>query len=102
MDSIQDKLLILLREQGSAPLKYRELGRRIGEKYPQTVKYHIEILKKRNLIKEQNGFLVLNNKDTSDKKFATIPFYGIANCGPANAFADDKIEGYIKISRNNC
>jgi SOS-response transcriptional repressor LexA len=100
MSTIQDKLLNLLKGQGSAPLKYRELGRRIGEKYPQTVKHHIEALKKKNLIEEKNGFLVLVKKNVRDEKFLTLPFYGLVNCGPATIFADDKIEGYIKISKN--
>lgn len=100
MPSVQDKLLTLLQDQGSIPLKYREIGRRIGEKYPQTVKHHIEILKKKHLIQEQNGFLTRGKKDVTSKNFLNLPFYGIANCGPAMAFADDRIEGYIKISRN--
>lgn len=100
MSSVQNKLLTLLRDQGSVPLKYREIGRRIGEKYPQTIKHHIEILKKKKLILEQNDFLVLNKKDVKSDSFLNLPFYGIANCGPATAFADDRIEGYIKISRN--
>ena len=39
--------LQLLKDQGSIPLKYREIGRRIGEKYPQTVKHHIARCKKK-------------------------------------------------------
>jgi len=100
MSSVQNKLLALLRDQGAIPLRYREIGRRIGEQYPQTVKHHIEILKKKQLIQEKNGLLVLNKKDLTSEEFLNLPFYGIANCGPAIAFADDRIEGYIKISRN--
>ncbi|KKR07770.1 MAG: hypothetical protein UT55_C0051G0006 [Candidatus Peregrinibacteria bacterium GW2011_GWE2_39_6] len=100
MSSIQNKLLALLRDQGSVPLKYREIGRRIGEKYPQTVKHHIEILKNKQLIQEKNGLLVLNKKDLTSEDFFNFPFYGIANCGPATAFAEDRIEGFIKISKN--
>lgn len=100
MSSVQNKLLALLRDQGSVPLRYREIGRRIGEQYPQTVKHHIEILKNKQLIQEKNGLLVLNKKDLASDFFLNLPFYGIANCGPATAFAEDRIEGYIKISRN--
>lgn len=100
MPSIKDKLLTLLKDQGAVPLKYREIGRRIGEKYPQTVKHHIEALKEQKLIVEKNGLLTLNEKSESNEGFLNLPFYGMANCGPATAFADDKIEGYIKISRN--
>lgn len=100
MSSVQNKLLALLRDQGALPLRYREIGRRIGEQYPQTVKHHIEVLKKKQLIQEKNGLIILNKKDLKSDDFLTLPFYGIANCGPATAFADDRIEGYIKISRN--
>lgn len=100
MLSIKDKLLILLKDQGAVPLKYREIGRRIGEKYPQTVKHHIETLKEQKLVVEKNGLLTLNKKSESNEGFLNLPFYGMASCGPATAFADDKIEGYIKISRN--
>lgn len=100
MSSVQNKLLALLRDQGALPLRYREIGRRIGEQYPQTVKHHIEILKKKQLIQEKNGLIVLNKKDLASDEFLNLPFYGIANCGRAIAFADDRIEGYIKISRN--
>ncbi|MBI2634715.1 hypothetical protein HYW82_03560 [Candidatus Peregrinibacteria bacterium] len=101
MSSVQNKLLALLRDQGSVPLKYREIGRRIGEQYPQTVKHHIEILKSKRLIQEKNGLLILNKKDLTSDEFLNLPFYGIADCGPATAFADDRIEGYIKISRKS-
>lgn len=100
MSLVQNKLLALLHDQGSVPLRYREIGRRIGQKYPQTVKYHIEVLKKKKLIQEQNGLLILNKKDLTSEDFLNLPFYGIANCGPATVFANDNIEGYIKISRN--
>ena len=100
MSSVQNKLLALLRDQGALPLRYRELGRRIGEQYTQTVKHHIEVLKKKQLIQEKNGLLVLNKKDLNSDEFLNLPFYGIAKAGPATAFADDRIEGYIKISRN--
>ncbi|MBU0611907.1 hypothetical protein KKB58_00525 [Patescibacteria group bacterium] len=100
MSSVQNKILALLRDQGSVPLKYREIGRRIGEQYPQTVKHHIEILKDKQLIQEKNGLLVLNKKDLTSETFLNLPFYGIANCGPATAFAEDRIEGFIKISKN--
>ena len=50
-------------------------------------------------VEEKNGFLTLVKKDVKGDKFLTLPFYGLANCGPALVFADDRIEGYIKISK---
>lgn len=89
-----------MRDQGAVPLKYREIGRRIGERYPQTVKHHIEVLREKRLVQEKNRLLILNKKDLASEEFLNLPFYGMASCGPAAAFADDSIEGYIKISRN--
>jgi len=99
MHPIQEKLLQLLKDQGSIPLKYREIGRRIGEKYPQTVKHHIAALQEKALLVEQNGFLKLNRTD-AQKGFLNLPFYGLASCGEATAFAEDTAEGYIRISPN--
>ncbi|MFH1011847.1 MAG: S24 family peptidase [bacterium] len=92
--------MALLKDQGSIPLKYREIGRRIGEKYPQTVKHHIEALKNSQLIIEQNSILRLNSKDITNKNYLNIPFYGLANCGEATRFAEDKAEGFLRISRS--
>jgi len=100
MHSTQQKLLALLRDQGAIPMKYREIGRRIGEKYPQTVKHHIESLKKDGLIVEQNGIIKLNKADTKNTQYLNLPFYGLANCGVATCLAEDSAQGFIKISRN--
>lgn len=100
MHPIQQSILVLLKDQGSTPLKYREIGRKIGQKYPQTVKHHIEALLKKNLIQNQNGFLKLTETQKNSSGFISIPFYGVANCGPATCFAEDKIQGFIKISTN--
>ncbi|PKN02503.1 hypothetical protein CVU76_00470 [Candidatus Dojkabacteria bacterium HGW-Dojkabacteria-1] len=97
---IQKKIINLLKDQGSVPLRYREIGRRIGERYPQTVKHHINKLLDNNLVIIQNDNLILNKKSTENIHFATLPYYGLATCGPASIFAEDKIQGYIKISRN--
>ena len=100
MHSIQNKLLSLLRDQGSVPLKYREIGRRIGEKYPQTVKHHIESLLSSNLIVQANGFLKLSKTENINGNFLNLPFFGLASCGPATALVEDMAEGYIRISKN--
>lgn len=97
---IQKKIINILKDQGSVPHRYREIGRRIGEKYPQTVKYHISKLLDSNLVVIQNDNLLLNKQDTENINFATLPYYGLVTCGPASVFAEDKIHGYIKISKN--
>jgi len=98
INSIQEKIVALLKDQGSVPLRYREIGRKIGEKYPQTVKYHVEKLEERKMILVKNGFLRLNKKSRSGDNFLNLPFYGVANCGPANVFAESNIKGFVNIS----
>ncbi len=100
MHQIQQKIISLLRDQGSIPLKYREIGRRIGEKYPQTVKHHLEALFQRGLVVEQNEFIRLNQTSEAESSFVNLPFYGMASCGSATALAEDRAEGYIKVSKN--
>ena len=100
MHQIQQKIISLLKDQGSIPLKYREIGRRIGEKYPQTIKHHLTILLDKKLIIEQNGFLKLNRTETEKGNFVSLPFYGLASCGSATALAEDRAEGFIRVSKN--
>lgn len=99
MHTIQEKILKLLNDQGSTSLRYREIGRKIGEKYPQTVKHHIERLKDQDLISIQNGFMKLVEVNNLSL-FHTLPFYGLANCGAATIFAENRIKGFIKISKS--
>ncbi len=100
MHPIQEKLIALLKDQGSTPLKYREIWRKIGEAYPQTVKYHIEVLQKNNLIMEQNNFLKLTTTSSIDGGFFNLPYFWLAKCGEATVFTDDLADGFIKISKN--
>lgn len=98
MHEIQEKIIGLLKDQGSISLRYREIGRKIGEKYPQTVKHHIGVLLSKNLIQEGNGFLSLTEQEETES-FIQLPFFGLANCGPATLLAEDNIQGYFRLSR---
>lgn len=99
MHPIQNKIVALLKDQWSTPLKYREIGRKIGEAYPQTVKYHIGALKESGLILEHNNFLKLNTSNSTEWDFLNLPFFGLAKCWEATVFSEDLADGYIKISK---
>jgi SOS-response transcriptional repressor LexA len=101
MHSVQRKIVAILRDQGAVPLKYREIGRRIGEKYPQTVKHHLESLINRKMVLEVNGMIKLNNSsvDPDNADYFNLPFFGLASCGEATCIAEDLAEGYLRISR---
>ena len=80
----------------------RQIGELIGEKYPQKIKHHLDQLEKRGMIKIDK-----KNKDISrvtkgvirNTDFISVPIVGAANCGPATIFANENVEGYLKISK---
>lgn len=103
MHPTQEKLLKLIDEKNIGHLTLREIGALIGEKQPQAVKHHLGAL-------ERKGFIVIDKKRKTIGRarqasraagglFVSIPILGSANCGPATIFADENIEGYLKLSR---
>ncbi len=101
MHKIQEKLLKLIEQKNISGMTLREIGKEIGETMPQKIKHHLAQL-------EKKGFLSLDpkNKGISKQKTSrtstllSIPIVGTANCGPATIFANENIEGYLKISKN--
>lgn len=97
MHPIQDRLLNVAAERNLGKLSYREIGRLIGEGHPQKVKYHLELLERRGLIQSTvDGISIRKSK--IDEGILSIPILGAADCGPATIFADENIEGYLRIS----
>src|SRR3989338_5284905 len=84
MHNIQEQLLKLVGEKNLGSLTLREIGELIGEKFPQKIKHHLTQLEHKGLIKIS--------------KLISIPILGTANCGPTTLFADQNIEGYLKMS----
>lgn len=71
----------------------REIGREIGVKNPQTIKYHLNKLLEQGVsLKPELGLR------TDTIHLVSVPVVGSANCGPATIFADDRIEDTLKIS----
>ena len=54
----------------------------------------IKIDKKNNTVDRASSGPILNSK------LLSIPIVGTANCGPATIFANENIEGYLKISKS--
>lgn len=97
MHALQEKLLKLAEERNLGRMSYREIGKMIGETHPQKVKHHLEQLERKNLIRpSDDGTLI--RKTLPDVDMFSIPILGSANCGPANIFADENIEGYLRVS----
>lgn len=100
MHTIQEKLLKFITEHNTTRMTLREIGEHIGEKFPQKIKHHLDQLEKkgfikRDPIKKEIQRVTYTTKNTS---LLSIPIIGAANCGPATIFANENIEGYLKIS----
>lgn len=93
MHEIQKKLIKLSQKKDISNMTLRQIGRLIGEEHPQKVKHHLNQLEKR-------GFFEYGKKSDANKKlkFLNVPILGSASCGEATIFADECLEGYLKIS----
>lgn len=106
MHQIQSQLLNLSQNQDMGKMSLRQIAKLVGvENKPQIVKHHLLQLEKAGLLQIdlkskfikpiKRGFRTaspLNNI------FYSLPIVGSANCGPATLFADERIEGYLKVS----
>ena len=104
MHPTQQKLLSYLENNDSSGKTLRQIAIDIGEKQqPQLIKHHLDQLIKKGFLRVQNGSYKLVEPFTassSNQSLISIPILGTANCGPAELFAAENLQGYIKISRS--
>ncbi len=103
MHPIQEKLLKILDQKILSDMTLRDIGELIKEPLPQKVKHHLEQLEKKGFISYDRKNKTISKQKNSSKShslFLSIPIIGSANCGPATIFANENIEGYLKISKN--
>ncbi len=105
MHEKQKLLLNLINEdKGIGSYSLRTIAEKMGaENKPQLAKYHLQKLAeaglitlnlKENIIKPvKKGYV----KSTVNTVFS-LPIVGSANCGPANIFAEQNIQQYLKVS----
>jgi len=101
MHKIQDKILDLSKKEDLSKLSYRQIGDLVGVKYAQQVKHHIQQLIKNGYLdndRDLNYLDLLRSAKNLQPKIISVPLVGSANCGPATLLAEDKIEGYLKVS----
>lgn len=110
MHHTQEKLLALAREGALVGLTLRELGARIGEPSAQKVKHHLTALERRGLVeidKATKSVRAVTPASVAKKAkspsavlspLVAVPIVGTANCGPATIFANENIEGYLRVS----
>jgi repressor LexA len=107
MHIIQQQLLNLIQEdENLGKFSLRAIAEKIGAKgKPQTAKYHLEQLKSRGIIQMNlsEGVLKIVKKGYNLEKKSplySLPVVGSANCGPANIYAEQNIDQYLKVSSN--
>lgn len=107
LSPIQQKILALHTIRPLAGLSYREIGRQIASSedaaiHPQSVKYHIEKLIKRELLTDADRPASVSPQKlahTLDKPMLIrIPLMGSVNAGPATMLADERPEAHIQLS----
>jgi SOS-response transcriptional repressor LexA len=110
MHTIQELLLGLSKRTNLAELSLREMAARIGleGEAPQKIKHHLQQL-------ERRGFLTIDRERKlmartvtapgwakglleSTAKVFSIPIVGTANCGPATLFAEQNVQGFLRVS----
>ena len=101
MHIIQEKLLKLIDKKNIGHLTLRQIGELIGENLPQKIKHHLSQLERKGLvlIDKKNKKIARTNKMKTNGLFVSVPIVGSANCGAAIIYADENIEGYLKISK---
>jgi SOS-response transcriptional repressor LexA len=105
MHKIQVELLSLAKQSDLGKMSLRQIAKIVGvEGKPQIIKHHLQQLEKAGLIQlslESNVVRPTNrgfNHGPSKSPLYSLPLVGAANCGPATIFAEDQIEGYLKVS----
>jgi repressor LexA len=101
MHILQEKLLKLSEAYNLADMSLRQIGKLIGESSPQKIKHHLLQLEKNDLIQmdRMNKVLVKTQPGSiATSSLISVPILGSANCGPATIYAEENIEGYIRIS----
>lgn len=105
MHKTQQQLLQLVeKHENFGSLSLRNMAELIGAPgKPQTVKHHLEQLEKAGLIQLnlRDGAIKLVKQGfntTTKSPLYSLPVYGAANCGPATIFADQRVEGFLKMS----
>jgi len=102
MHILQEKLLDLASKKSLSNLSLREIGFGVGEKHPQKIKHHLEQLIKRGLLKFNKArgvFEKVKVESVEEGGLVSIPVLGSADCGPATIFANENVEGYLKVSK---
>jgi SOS-response transcriptional repressor LexA len=105
MHRIQTALLNLSRQQDLGSMSLRQIAELIGaSNKPQIVKHHLLQLQKAGMMQVDIKAGVIKPVDRGFHRkqavnfFYSLPIIGAANCGPAQIVAEERVEGYLKVS----
>lgn len=101
MHALQKGLLEVVTTHDLGGMSLREIGVLLGETHPQKIKHHLSRLEQKGLIeinKAQGIVRRIRPETAPDDRLVSIPIFGSADCGPATIFAEENIQGYLKIS----
>lgn len=102
MNAIQKQILDLATTVDLSEHTYYGLAKMLQVNHPYKVQFAIEqLLKKGKLVRDAaTGSIVKPKDDQVLDGMINIPYYGLVNCGEALAFAQDRMEGYLKVTPN--
>jgi SOS-response transcriptional repressor LexA len=102
MNINQQKILDLAKKKDISNMSLTDIAKELKIDHLYKVKYHLEQLKKKNLIyidSDKKTQKVAEPKSFLVDKILSIPIVGSANCGPAMQLAQENVQGYLKISK---
>lgn len=102
MHVIQERLLKLIDLEDISGCSLRQIGEKINEESAQKIKHHLLQLETKSFITvdfNSKKISRLKNKSDASHLLISIPLLGSANCGLATLYADENIEGYLKVSK---
>ena len=68
-------------------------------KSPRSIIMYLDDLEEKNLVRRNPRTKKLEILDNSKMLFADVPIYGSANCGVASIFAEQYLQGTLKVSK---
>jgi SOS-response transcriptional repressor LexA len=101
MHVLQRRLLDLASSNNLGGMTLREIGILIAEVHPQKIKHHLQQLEQKGLIEIDRENNVIRRVDPNANRSSTllvVPILGAADCGSAAVFADENIQGYLRVS----
>lgn len=101
MHETQKALLEISKTHDLGKMSYWKIARLIGISNAQTAKYHLLQLEKKGLIrldKEQGVIERMKQGVSRMSGLVAVPIYGAADCGSATKFAENYVQGYIRVS----